>query len=61
MLLMLVDHVRETVFLHKQVADPVAADTTEPWLYFTRLLSGFCAPAFCPAHGHGREALRKGP
>jgi len=46
MLLMLVDHVRETVFLHQQVGDPVAADTTSPALFFTRLLSSFCAPAF---------------
>ncbi len=53
MVLMLVDHVRETVFLHQQVGDPVAADTTSPALFFTRLLSGFCAPAFIFLAGTG--------
>jgi uncharacterized membrane protein len=51
MLFMLVDHVRETWFLHLQVTDPVDAATTDPGLFFTRLLSTFCAPAFVALTG----------
>ncbi|EJL03060.1 membrane protein, putative [Pseudomonas fluorescens Q2-87] len=46
MLLMLVDHVRETFFLHHQVSDPIDALSVTPDLYFTRLLSTLCAPVF---------------
>ncbi len=46
MLFMLVDHARETVYLHMQVGDPVDAGTVDPGLFFTRLLSSICAPAF---------------
>ncbi|VWC76133.1 hypothetical protein BLA39750_00884 [Burkholderia lata] len=46
MLLMLVDHVRETFFLHRQVSDPMDALTVDPALFFTRLTSQICAPAF---------------
>lgn len=51
MLFMLVDHVRETWFLHLQVSDPVDANTTDPGLFFTRLLSTFCAPTFVALTG----------
>jgi uncharacterized membrane protein len=51
MLFMLVDHVRETFFLHLQVSDPVNANTTDPGLFFTRLLSAFCAPTFVALTG----------
>lgn len=51
MLFMLVDHVRETWFLHLQVSDPVDAGTTDPGLFFTRLLSTFCAPTFVALTG----------
>lgn len=51
MLFMLVDHVRETFYLHLQVSDPVDAHTTEPGLFFTRLLSTFCAPTFVALTG----------
>jgi len=51
MLFMLVDHVRETFFLHLQVSDPVDANTTDPGLFFTRLLSIFCAPTFVALTG----------
>ncbi len=51
MLFMLVDHVRETFFLHLQVSDPVDANTTDPGLFFTRLLSTFCAPTFVALTG----------
>jgi len=51
MLFMLVDHVRETWFLHMQVTDPVDANTVDPALFFTRLLSTFCAPTFVALTG----------
>ncbi len=51
MLFMLVDHVRETFFLHLQVTDPVDANTTDPGLFFTRFLSTFCAPTFVALTG----------
>ncbi|WP_033053914.1 DUF1624 domain-containing protein [Pseudomonas mandelii] len=43
---MLLDHVRETFFLHRQVADPMVIDTTEPALFFSRTLAHLCAPVF---------------
>lgn len=46
MLVMLIDHVRETFFLHMQVADPMDAATTPPALFFTRLFAHLCAPVF---------------
>ncbi|MFV3131010.1 DUF1624 domain-containing protein [Niveispirillum sp. KHB5.9] len=51
MVFMLVDHVRETWFLHMQVSDPVDAATVDPALFFTRLLSTFCAPTFVALTG----------
>lgn len=51
MLFMLVDHVRETFYLHLQVSDPVDATTTDPGLFYTRLLSTFCAPTFVALTG----------
>lgn len=51
MVFMLVDHVRETFFLHLQVSDPVDASTADPALFFTRLLSTFCAPVFVALTG----------
>lgn len=46
MLFMLVDHARETVYLHMQVGDPMDVATVDTGLFFTRLLSTICAPAF---------------
>ncbi|MEZ5498442.1 MAG: heparan-alpha-glucosaminide N-acetyltransferase domain-containing protein [Steroidobacteraceae bacterium] len=46
MLLMLVDHVRETIYLHLQVSDPMAVDSTAPELFFTRMCAHLCAPTF---------------
>ncbi|HET9628942.1 MAG TPA: heparan-alpha-glucosaminide N-acetyltransferase domain-containing protein [Novosphingobium sp.] len=51
MLFMLVDHCRETFYLYMQVNDPVDATTTDPGLFFTRLLSTFCAPTFVALTG----------
>ncbi len=44
--LMLLDHVRETFYLHAQVADPMAVDQVEPALFISRLLAHLCAPVF---------------
>jgi uncharacterized membrane protein len=46
MLVMLFDHVRETIYLHKQVTDPMTIDATDPALFFTRMAAHFCAPMF---------------
>lgn len=46
MLLMTIDHVRETFFLQYQVSDPMDAATSSPTLFFTRLAAHFCAPLF---------------
>jgi len=46
MLIMLLDHVRETIYLHMQVGDPVDVTVTSPSLFFMRFLSSFCAPTF---------------
>ena len=43
---MLLDHVRETFFLHHQVADPMNIDTTDPVLFVSRTLAHLCAPVF---------------
>lgn len=46
MLVMLLDHVRETFFLHHQVADPMDVPGVEPALFFARMLAHLCAPVF---------------
>ncbi|MDQ2821511.1 MAG: heparan-alpha-glucosaminide N-acetyltransferase domain-containing protein [Pseudomonadota bacterium] len=46
MLIMTVDHTRETFFMQHQVTDPMNLDTTSPALFFTRLAAHFCAPMF---------------
>lgn len=46
MLFMLVDHVRETFFLHVQVSDPMDPINTPLELFFTRISSMVCAPVF---------------
>lgn len=46
MVLMLLDHVRETFFLHVQIGDPVDVATTSPALFACRLLAHLCAPVF---------------
>lgn len=46
MLLMLLDHVRETFFLQYQVSDPMDAATVSPALFVCRLLAHLCAPVF---------------
>ncbi len=46
MLIMLVDHVREAIYRHLQVSDPMNVATTAPDLFFTRLSAHLCAPTF---------------
>ncbi|MHC1678541.1 DUF1624 domain-containing protein [Stenotrophomonas maltophilia] len=46
MLLMLLDHVRETFFLQHQVSDPMDVSTVSPALFACRLLAHLCAPVF---------------
>ena len=46
MALMMIDHVREFFFLHRQVADPVDLHASGLALFFTRAASHICAPAF---------------
>lgn len=51
MVIMLLDHIRETFFLHMQVSDPMDARTIMPVLFFTRLTSAICAPVFVALTG----------
>ena len=45
-LIMMVDHVRETFYLHQQVPDPMLIPGTEDPLFFSRILAHLCAPVF---------------
>lgn len=45
-LIMLLDHVRETFLLHRQVSDPMSIDSIEPALFISRTLAHVCAPVF---------------
>ena len=53
MVIMLLDHLRETWFLYVPVGDPVDARTIMPALFFTRLTSTLCAPIFVALTGLG--------
>lgn len=66
-LFMLLDHVRETFYLHHQVPDPMVVADTPPDLFASRLLAHLCAPVFvfltglsaflyASRHGDGRAA-----
>lgn len=44
--IMLLDHVRETFYLNKQVSDPMNILETEPALFGSRALAHICAPVF---------------
>lgn len=46
MIIMLLDHVRETLYLHLQVTDPMTVPGTPPEVFFSRLAAHFCAPVF---------------
>ena len=45
-LFMLLDHVRETFYLHMQVSDPMDVIHTDPALFFSRTLAHLCASVF---------------
>jgi uncharacterized membrane protein len=45
-LFMLLDHVRETFYLHQQVGDPMDVTSTDPALFVSRTLAHLCAPVF---------------
>jgi uncharacterized membrane protein len=45
-LLMLIDHVRETFYLQHQVSDPMDVTSVSPALFSFRLLAHLCAPVF---------------
>lgn len=53
MVLMPLDHLRETWFVYVPVADPVDAHTSMPALFFARLLVSLCAPIFVALTGVG--------
>ncbi|WP_083748702.1 DUF1624 domain-containing protein [Pelomonas sp. KK5] len=46
MIVMLLDHVRETLYLHLQVTDPMTVPGTPSDVFFSRLAAHFCAPVF---------------
>lgn len=45
-LIMMLDHVRETFYLYQQVPDPMLIPGTEEPLFFSRILAHLCAPVF---------------
>lgn len=51
MVLMLLDHLRETWFVNYPVADPIDAATVIPALGFARFVASFCAPIFVALTG----------
>lgn len=53
MLFMLLDHVRETFYLHLQVPDPMVVADTPPGLFVPRMLAHLCAPVFVFLTGLG--------
>jgi uncharacterized membrane protein len=46
MMIMMIDHVRETFFLRWQVSDPMNVADIDPALFFSRFAAHFCAPMF---------------
>lgn len=53
MVLMLLDHMRETWFVYLPVTDPVDARTILPAVGFARFIVSFCAPIFVALTGLG--------
>lgn len=53
MVLMLLDHLRETWFAHIPVTDPIDATTILPAMGFARFAVSFCAPIFVALTGLG--------
>src|SRR5829696_4361345 len=46
MIIMALDHVRDFFHVQGVTGNPTNLDTTTPWLFFTRWITHFCAPAF---------------
>ena len=46
MIIMALDHTRDFFHQSAMTADPLNPETTFPWLFFTRWITHFCAPAF---------------
>lgn len=53
MVIMMLDHVRETLYLHLPVTDPMTVPGTPPDVFFSRLAAHFCAPVFVFLTGLG--------
>lgn len=53
MVLMLLDHLRETWFVNYMVTDPIDASTILPAIGFARFVVSFCAPIFVALTGLG--------
>jgi len=53
MILMLLDHLRETWFVNYVVTDPINANTILPAIGFARFVVSFCAPIFVALTGLG--------
>lgn len=53
MLFMLLDHVRETFYLHLQVSDPMVVADTPLNVFIPRMLAHLCAPVFVFLTGLG--------
>ncbi|WP_267435791.1 heparan-alpha-glucosaminide N-acetyltransferase domain-containing protein [Sphingomonas sp. GM_Shp_1] len=51
MVIMLLDHVRDTFCTHWQVGDPMDARIVAPALFFSRTLASICAPTFIALTG----------
>lgn len=59
MIIMPLDHIRETWFLYVPVADPVDAHTALSAIFFARLLVSLCAPVFVFLTGLGVFLFRR--
>ena len=53
MLIMLFDHVRESLYAHVPITDPLTVSSTEPLLLIARTAAHFCAPLFVFLTGLG--------
>lgn len=53
MCIMMLDHVREKLYLHHPVTDPMTIADTPPDLFFSRFAAHFCAPVFVFLTGLG--------
>ncbi len=51
MVIMLLDHVRDTLGTHWLVGDPMDARLVAPALFFSRTLAALCAPTFIALTG----------